>query len=137
MPLHEGEAVEGIRKRRHYATLTFAPEHCEAILADEKTVTLRLPEAYDQAVVHAAARGAEVLFVTPDGEAFAHARMRAVWAATARQVAGATLAGYPTEVESPDDVLRVLERHYGDELADAGPTQAVDVLHFDVVAEVI
>lgn len=119
--------------RRQYATLSFAEEHVADILAGEKTVTLRLPDAYDQVVVHAAERGGEVLLVTPDGQPFARAAMRAVWAATARQVCGAALAGYPTELASPDDVLRVLERHYGDELADAGPTEPVDVVHFDVV----
>lgn len=125
--------IEPKDHRRQYATLTFAEEHVGGILAADKTVTLRLPDAYDQAVVHAAERGAEVLLVTSDGQPFARARMCAVWAATARQVCGAALSGHPTDLASPDDVLRVLERHYGDELADADPAEAVDVVHFDVV----
>lgn len=117
--------------RTTFASLAFAPEHVAAIRRGEKTATLRLPDEYDAAIVHAAETGAEVLLVTPSGEPFARAAMCGRFELTPAGIARlATLPGYPTALETADDVLRILERHYGEELVD--DATFVDVLLFGV-----
>lgn len=117
--------------RVEFATLAFAAEHVDTIRRGEKTATLRLPGEYDAAIVHAAEAGAEVPLVTPEGEPFARAAMRGRFELTPVGIARlATLPGYPAALETADDVLRILERHYGEELVD--DATMVDVLCFDV-----
>lgn len=65
-------------------TLAVAEEYVDALVAGCKTMTVRLPDEYDERVRDAAADGGRVLLVDPDGDPLAVVQVRAVLPTTPR-----------------------------------------------------